>query len=176
MKLFPRTFTLFVIPVVCVDMNIHNLDCIFKPQRIALYGVTENPKSVAGTVLRNVVGSGFRGAVYPINPSCESVLGVHCYPDLAHLPRLPELAVVCAPAPQVPAIVRECGEAGVLGLIIISAGFRETCLEIARSWGIRRVVAETTSDNVRMIALFQERGFEVTPEEQGLVTVAKDLA
>jgi acetyltransferase len=51
----------------------------------------------------------------------------------------------------------------------------DTCLEIARSWGIRRVVAETTSDNVRMIALFQERGFEVTPEEQGLVTVAKDL-
>ena len=52
----------------------------------------------------------------------------------------------------------------------------DTCLEIARSWGIRRVVAETTADNVRMIALFQERGFEVTPEEQGLVAVAKDLA
>lgn len=107
-------------------MSTQNLDRIFRPQRIALFGVSENPKSVAGTVLRNVVGSGFRGVVYPINPSCESVLGVHCYPGLAHLPRLPELAVVCAPATQVPAIVRECGEAGVLGLIIISAGFRET--------------------------------------------------
>ncbi|HQP42821.1 MAG TPA: GNAT family N-acetyltransferase, partial [Thermoanaerobaculales bacterium] len=52
----------------------------------------------------------------------------------------------------------------------------DTCLEIARSWGIRRVVAETTADNVRMIALFQGRGFEVTAGEQGLVTVAKDLA
>ncbi len=110
-------------------MNTHNLDRIFKPRRIALYGVTENPKSVAGTVLRNVVGSGFRGAVYPVNPSCDAVLGVHCYPDLAHLPRPADLAVVCAPAPQVPAIVRECGEAGILGLIIISAGFRETGAE-----------------------------------------------
>lgn len=115
-------------------MNTHKLDRIFKPQRIALYGVTENPKSVAGTVLRNVVGSGFRGAVYPINPSCEAVLGVHCFPGLAQLPRTPDLAVICSPAPQVPAIVRECGEAGVRGLIIISAGFREAgaegrCLE-----------------------------------------------
>ena len=100
---------------------------------------------------------------------------MHCYPGLAHLPRLPELAAVRAAAPQVPAIVRECGDGGVLGLIIISAGFRETCLEVARSWGIRRVVAETTADNVRMIALFQERGFGITPGEQGLVTVAKDL-
>jgi acetyltransferase len=110
-------------------MNTHKLDRIFKPQRIALYGVTENPKSVAGTVLRNVVGSGFRGAVYPINPSCEAVLGVHCFPDLAQLPRTPDLAVICSPAPQVPAIVRECGEAGVRGLIIISAGFREAGAE-----------------------------------------------
>ncbi len=51
----------------------------------------------------------------------------------------------------------------------------DTCLELARSWGLRRVVAQTTSDNARMIAVFQERGFEVTPEEEGLVTVAKLL-
>jgi len=137
---------LLVTPVVEADMNTHNLDGIFRPQRIALFGVTENPKSVAGTVLRNVVGSGFRGVV-----------------DFADL-------------------IDYFGEDDSTDSIILyieslseARRFMTAARAFARSWGIRRVVAETTSDNVRMIALFRERGFEVTPEEQGLVTVAKNL-
>ncbi len=107
-------------------MSIHNLDRIFKPQRIALVGVTENPKSVGGLVLRNLVGSGFRGVVYPVNPLAEAVLGVQCYDQVKNLPRTPDLAVICASAPSVPDLVRECGESGILGIIILSAGFRET--------------------------------------------------
>ena len=104
----------------------HPLDRIFKPQRIALIGASQNPRSVPGTVLRNLVGSGFRGVVYPVHPAHESVLGVQCWPDLEHLPRTPDLAVVCSPADEVPAVVRACGEAGVRGVAVISAGFRET--------------------------------------------------
>ncbi|MGE5342282.1 MAG: bifunctional acetate--CoA ligase family protein/GNAT family N-acetyltransferase [Candidatus Omnitrophota bacterium] len=107
-------------------MNIHKLDRIFNPYRIALIGVTTNPKSVGGKVLSNLVGSAFRGVVYPVNPSSEAVMGIPCYPDLKSLPRVPDLGVICAPAEQVPEIVRECGEAGIMGLIIMSAGFRET--------------------------------------------------
>lgn len=104
----------------------HPLDRIFKPQRIALIGASQNPKSVSGTVLKNLVGSGFRGVVYPVNPAHESVLGVQCWPDLGALPRSPDLAVICSPAGEVPAVVRACGDAGVRGVVIISAGFRET--------------------------------------------------
>ena len=107
-------------------MDVHKLDTIFKPQRIALVGVSENPKSVSGTVLRNLVGSGFRGVVYPVNPACEAVAGVSCYPSVRELPRTPDLAVVCSPAEEVPGVVRACGEAGILGVVIVSAGFRET--------------------------------------------------
>lgn len=107
-------------------MNVHNLDRIMNPQRIALIGVTTNPKSVGGKVLSNLVGSGFRGVVYPVNPDNEAVLGIQCYPDVKSLPRTPELGVICTAAEKVPDLVRECGEAGVLGLIIMSAGFRET--------------------------------------------------
>jgi acetyltransferase len=110
-------------------MNIQELDRIFKPQRIALIGVTSNPLSVGGKVLNNLVGGGFQGVVYPVNPSFEAVLGIQCYPDIKSLPRKPDLGVICAPAPQVPEIVRQCGEAGILGLIIISSGFRETGVE-----------------------------------------------
>jgi len=107
-------------------MAVHKLDKIFNPRRIALIGVTINPNSVGGKVLSNLVGSGFRGVVYPVNPDSEAVLGIQCYPDVKSLPRTPDLAVICTPAEKVPGIIRECGNAGILGIIIISAGFKET--------------------------------------------------
>jgi acetyltransferase len=107
-------------------MDIHRLDRIFKPQRIAVLGVTINPNSVGGKVVSNLVGGGFAGVVYPVNPRHEAVLGIHCFPDVRSLPKTPDLAVICTPPEQVPPLVRDCGEAGILGLIIMTAGFRET--------------------------------------------------
>jgi acetyltransferase len=106
-------------------MDVHHLGRIFDPRRIALVGVTQNPNSVGGKVLANLVGGGFTGVVYPVNPSQEAVLGVPCHADVAQLPHVPDLAVICSPAEEVPARVAECGEAGIRGLIIVSAGFRE---------------------------------------------------
>jgi acetyltransferase len=110
-------------------MDIRNLDRIFKPCRIALIGVTPNPRSVGGRVLNNLVGGGFRGVVYPVSPTSEAVMGVPCYASVKSLPKTPDLGIICAPAGRVPGLVRECGEAGILGLIIVSAGFRETGAE-----------------------------------------------
>ncbi|MCD6128639.1 GNAT family N-acetyltransferase [Candidatus Bipolaricaulota bacterium] len=106
-------------------MSIRNLDKIFKPQRIAVVGASNNPQSVGYTVLRNLIGSGFQGVVYPVNPKHEAVQGIQAYPNVGSLPKTPDLAVICTPARTVPGIVRECGEAGILGVIIISAGFKE---------------------------------------------------
>ncbi len=107
-------------------MSVHNLGRIFDPKRIALVGASPNPNSVSGKVLSNLVTGGFPGVVYPVHPTQEAVLGIPCFPDVASLPRVPELAIVCTPAEQVPAAVTACGEAGILGLIVMSAGFRET--------------------------------------------------
>ena len=107
-------------------MNVHNLGRIFEPKRIALIGVGQNPRSVGGKVLANLVGGGYAGVVYPVNPDHESVLGIQCHPDVARLPHTPDLAILCSPAEQVPAQVAACGDAGILGLIIVTAGFKET--------------------------------------------------
>lgn len=107
-------------------MDVHGLGPIFNPQRIALVGVTQNPNSVGGRVLANLVGGGFDGVVYPVNASAESVLGIQCYADVGRLPRRADLAILCAPAADVPRQVAACGEAGIRGLIILSAGFKET--------------------------------------------------
>ena len=107
-------------------MDIHGLDSIFKPDRIALIGATSNPNSVGGKTLVNLIAGGLKGLVYPVNPSFESVLGVQCYPSVTTLPKVPNLGVICTPAQSVLEAVKECGETGVRGLIIQSAGFKES--------------------------------------------------
>jgi len=107
-------------------MSIKTLDNIFKPQRIALIGVSNNPNSVGGITLRNLVGGGFPGVVYPVNPKREAVMGITCYPDVKSLPKTPDLAVIMTAAKFVPDIINDCGEAGINGIIIMSAGFKES--------------------------------------------------
>lgn len=106
-------------------MSTHNLDKIFKPQRIAVIGATPRPKSVGATVLDNLLNSGSEAVVYPINPKHEAIHGIHTWRNIREVPKTPDLAIVCIPAASVPQAIRECGEAGVGGIIILSAGFRE---------------------------------------------------
>ncbi len=106
-------------------MAIKKLNSIFRPKRIALIGVSNKPGSVGGITLRNLVGGGYNGVVYPINPKREAVFGIPCYPDVKKLPKTPDLAVIMTAAKSVPQLIRECGEAGIHGVIIMSAGFKE---------------------------------------------------
>jgi acetyltransferase len=106
-------------------VSIRNLDKIFKPERVAVVGASDSPGKVGYTVLRNLVGHGYAGVVYPVNAQRESVQGIAAYPQLNKLPHVPDLVVICTPAPSVPEVVRQCGETGVRGVVIISAGFRE---------------------------------------------------
>lgn len=103
----------------------HKLSPMLNPSRVAVIGGSGARNRLAGTVVHNLVTSGFRGSVHPVIPGAETLHELMCYPDLAGLPAPPDLGVICAPAPQVPALVRACGEAGVWGVIVISAGFRE---------------------------------------------------
>nr|HPQ41959.1 GNAT family N-acetyltransferase [bacterium] len=50
------------------------------------------------------------------------------------------------------------------------------CMEIARRWGLKNVVAQTTTDNARMINLFKNRQFEFDREASGeLLDVRKPI-
>src|SRR5215831_1060507 len=101
------------------------LDVFFSPKTVALIGATENPGSVGRTILWNLVTSPFGGTVYPVNPKRPSVLGVKAYPSVSEIPEEVDLAVVVTPPPSIPGIIRECGENGVRGAVVISAGFKE---------------------------------------------------
>jgi len=125
------------------------LEFFFSPRTVAVIGATEKSGSVGRTILWNLINSPFGGTVYPVNPKRSSVLGVKAYSNVAEIPEPIELAVIVTPAATVPGIVRECGQAGAKGAIIISAGFRES-----GPAGVRleeEVLAEARAAGVRLI-------------------------
>lgn len=97
---------------------------MFSPLHVALIGANEENGSVGKIILENLLLSEKR-KLYPVNPNRKTVLGLECFPDIAHVPVHVDLAVVATPAKSVPSIVQECGAAGVEGIVIISAGFKE---------------------------------------------------
>jgi len=102
-----------------------DLQKLFNPATIAVIGATEKEGTFGRAVLENALASGNR-TVYPVNPNRKTVLGAPCWPDIGSLPGPVDLAIVATPASTVPGIVNACGKAGVEGLIVIAAGFRET--------------------------------------------------
>ncbi len=101
------------------------LDAIFEPKNVAVIGASESPGSVGRTLLWNLVSNPFGGTVFPVNPKRDSVLGIEAYEGIGAVEADVDLAVIATPAPTVPGIVEQCGEAGVEGLVIVSTGFRE---------------------------------------------------
>ena len=104
----------------------HPLDCILAPRNVAVIGATEKVGSVGRTVLWNLMSTPFGGAIFPVNPTRASVLGIKAYPNIAAVPEKVDLVVVTTPATSVPGIISACADVGVPGAVIISAGFKET--------------------------------------------------
>ena len=102
------------------------LDPILSPKSICVIGATERKRSVGRTVMSNLLAGGFPGKIYPVNPIQDTVLGLHAFPNVAALPEVPDLAVIITPPRTVPGIIKECAAVGIPGVIIISAGFKET--------------------------------------------------
>ncbi|WLI90854.1 bifunctional acetate--CoA ligase family protein/GNAT family N-acetyltransferase [Massilia sp. R2A-15] len=105
-------------------MSVRNLQHLFAPQSVALVGASGRPGSVGATVLRNLLGAGFKGPVYPVNPKYGELAGLPCYRSVADLPQAPELALICTPPATVPGIVRELGERGCRAAIVLTAGLK----------------------------------------------------
>jgi len=104
----------------------HPLDPICAPKVVAVIGATDKPRSVGRMLFEGLGRGGFNGVVYPINPKRASVLCVKAYPSIGDVPEKVDLAVICTPAKTVPGLIKDCAKAGVAGVIIISAGFKET--------------------------------------------------
>jgi len=106
-------------------MSIRNLNRLFQPRSVAVIGASPKRASIGGTLIANLLDEDFAGPVYPINPKYTEIEGIPCLKSMKDVVDPVDLAIACTPASTLPAIVEECGIAGVLNLIIISSGFRE---------------------------------------------------
>jgi len=106
-------------------VSVRNLDAVFRPRSVALIGASTNPAAVGGVLSRNVVRAGFKGRIMPVNPHHDVIDGLPVFKDVAALPEVPDLAVIATPPETVPGLLRELGERGTRGAVVISAGFAE---------------------------------------------------
>jgi len=106
-------------------MSVKKLDKIFKPKSIAVIGASNRDGVPGYRIFRNLIGSGYQGIAYPVNPKHESIQGVQAYKSIEEVPKVVDLAIIATPSRTVPDVLEQCGKKGIKGILIISAGFKE---------------------------------------------------
>ncbi|HOG48082.1 MAG TPA: CoA-binding protein, partial [Anaerolineae bacterium] len=125
------------------------LEMFFAPRSVAVVGAGREPGKLGYDVLNNLLQYGYTGQVYPINPKADEILGLKCYPTVVDVPGPVDLAVIVVPARFVPDVMEQCGQKGVKGAVIISAGFKEAGLEGVKLE--RQVVAIAKEHGIRIV-------------------------
>jgi acetyl coenzyme A synthetase (ADP forming)-like protein len=128
---------------------VNGLGPILAPRSIAVVGAARRAGAMGHEILHNLIEYQFTGVVYPVNPSAQSVCAVRAYPTIAALPEVPDIAVIVVPKEHVLDVAEQCGQAGVKGLVVITAGFREAgaagaaneerLMEVVRRHGMRMI-------------------------------------
>ncbi len=121
----------------------------FHPRRVAVIGASRERGTIGGEIFHNILRDGFTGVAYPVNPRAEVVGAVRAYPSILDVPDDVDLAIVVVPAEHVIEVAEQCARKGVRGLVVISAGFKETgeegaeretaLLTKAHSYGMRLI-------------------------------------
>ncbi|MEU6070240.1 MULTISPECIES: bifunctional acetate--CoA ligase family protein/GNAT family N-acetyltransferase [Streptomyces] len=144
---------------------------LLAPGSVAVVGVGRTPGGVGRGVLGNIRDAGFTGRLHAVNKAFAGELkeidGVPAHRSVRDIDGPVDLAVVAVPAERVPEVVAECGEHGVQGLVVLSAGYAESgpegrerqreLVRHARAYGMRIIGPNAfgiinTSEEVRLNA------------------------
>ncbi|MFJ6843242.1 GNAT family N-acetyltransferase [Streptomyces griseoluteus] len=108
----------------------HSVRRLLAPGSVAVIGVGRALGGVGRSVLGNIRDAGYAGPLYAVNNAfpdgCHEVDGVPAYRSVREIEGPVDVAVVAVPADVVPDVVAECGEHGVQGLVVLSAGYAES--------------------------------------------------
>lgn len=127
----------------------NQLDAIFRPRSVAVIGATSRKGTIGRETLHNILLAEFNGKVFPVNPRHPVIHSIKAYSTVLDVPDAVDLAIIIVPKHDVKDVVIQCGEKGVKGIIVISAGFSEVgpegkarekeVLKIANEYGIRMI-------------------------------------
>lgn len=164
---------------------------LLKPKSVAVIGASSTPGKIGHTVIKNLIESGYKGGIYPVNPGSDEILGIKCYPSVLAIPESVDAAVITIPAKFVVEATKECGEKGVKGLIIITSGFSEVgradleqeIVDISHQHGMRVLgpnIVGTLSNSDHMNASFAPflplPGKASLVSQSGALLIAMDAA
>jgi acetyl coenzyme A synthetase (ADP forming)-like protein len=118
---------------------------IMKPDAVAVIGASNESGKIGNSVMKNLINGGYQGAIYPIHPSADSVMGKKAYKSVKDVPGVIDVAVFAIPAKFVAQALIEVGEKKIPGAVLIPSGFAETgnvagqdeLVAIARKYDIR---------------------------------------
>ena len=129
------------------------LDRILNPRTVAVVGASNDPEKRGYRAIKTLMADEYQGEIIPINPREKKILDLDCYARLQDAPQEIDLALICTPARTVPDVVRQCGEKGVKGALLLAGGFSEASEEgrkleeetaaIARQYGVRLIGPNT---------------------------------
>jgi acyl-CoA synthetase (NDP forming) len=129
----------------------HSLEHIVSPRSVAIIGASATPGKWGHEILKGIVTGGYAGRVYPVNPKGGEMLGLRAYARVSDIEGPVDLAIIGTQAQLVLDSVRDCREKGVKGVVVISAGFRETGEsgrnaeeELVREAGSVRIIGPNT--------------------------------
>ncbi len=132
----------------------HPLSPILEPRSVAIVGASRDPRKRGHQAVRALLDSGYRGEIFPVNPSGGELLGLRVARSIEALETVPDLAYVATPGDTVSRIVEACGRKGIRGAVVPAVGFRESgdqgtaleeaLLKVASRTGIR-IVGPNTS-------------------------------
>ncbi len=147
------------------------LDHIMKPRSIAVIGASTKAHTIGSDIMKRLQEYGFTGPIYPVNPKGGVIEGLQAYPTVLDVPSDVDLAIVVVNSKFVLQTIDQCHEKGIKGLVIITAGFKETgpeglkaeqaLLEKIRAYGMRCVGPNclgvvNTHPSIRMDGCFAE--------------------
>ena len=102
------------------------------PRSVALVGATDHLTSFGGRVYQQMMGFGFKGPIYPVNPRLKEIRGVQCFPNIKDLPETPDHVGIVVSAERVFDVLGECVAKGVKFATVFSGGFAESGTEEGR--------------------------------------------
>ena len=98
---------------------------IMKPRSVAVVGASAEDGKIGNSVMRNLIDGGYAGELHPVHPKASEILSHTCYASVKDIPGTVDIAIFCIPAAFVANVIRECGEKGIAGAILIPSGFAE---------------------------------------------------
>ncbi len=131
---------------------------IMNPKAVAVIGASDGEGKIGNSVMKNIINGGYAGALYPINPRADEILGKRCYKSVKDIPEDVDVAIFAVPAKFCAAAMTEVGEKGIPGAVMIPSGFAE----VGEKEMQEELLAEARKHNVRVMGP-NIYGFYYTP-------------